>query len=108
VATTKPRTYNAGDTAAGISAPCEYPWNTPKNPAAASAVHAGTRPAPATAAPRTITEIATPSSVAGSGPLVAPRIPPAIIIATKALGTVQMARPPICALTTPTAYIASR
>ena len=62
----------------------------------------------AMARPRTRTETAIPISTEKKGTPIMPRIPPTSIKPTKVAGIVQMARPPICALSMPTLSMARR
>ncbi len=62
----------------------------------------------AIAMPRASTEMAIPASIAVSPTSMYPSSPPKAITATNVAGTVQIARPPICALSTPTLTIARK
>jgi hypothetical protein len=62
----------------------------------------------AMAIPRTRTENAMPTSMDASPTFSQPSTPPSAMTVTKVPGTVQMARPPIWALTMPTLTIARK
>ena len=108
-----PKANNNGFTAQGISIPWANPWKVPNNPTAINTIFVGSFFSIATDRPKKITENIIPHSiilekVIENISMNKPAAPPTIINKTKKEGTVQMALPPICELTTPTQTIAKK
>ena len=109
----KPKANNSGLAAQGISIPCASPWKEPKNATAIMIIFVGNFFSIATDKPKKITEKIIPHSIISESVMASisinkPAAPPTIIKRTNKEGTVQIALPPICELTTPTHTIAKK
>src|SRR5690606_12390345 len=93
--------------AAPSSEPCAWPWKKAKKPTMAAAAAAGTRSETIGIRPRTMTEARITGSTIGSGSAINEAAKPAPMQATKAAGTVRIARPPSMEAHRPTATMAS-